>query len=150
MTEIETLRGAGRARLNLVRDCKAEYERQLETLEELETIAESITPHLSKVPPSGSHRPKDDAWARLADQRSVVQEDLSYYLRVREELETELMTLIRKPSIRTAMLYRFINCLSIDEIAEKMKYDPRNVYYLIRSGKNIYLDWYVKKVLQHD
>ena len=146
MTEKEILKGEAEARLRQVRDCKAEYDRQSQTLEELETLAESITSHLSDMPKAhGSDHRQDDIWARLADQRSRVEEDLEYYLSLRHELEMEILDLIRKPSIRTAMLYRYINCMSIEEIARMMRYEERNIFYLLRVGKDIYVNWYVKK-----
>lgn len=144
MTEQGVLKAEATTRLYSVRDSKAEYERQLMSLEELETIAEAITSHLSKVPKAAGGR-KDDTWAALADQRDIVQADLDYYLEAKTTLENELMELIRKPSIRTAMLYRFINCMSYDDIAAALQYDVRNVYYLVQAGKKIYIDWYAKE-----
>ena len=144
MTETEVLRGEAIAKLYTVWNSKAEYERQLRSLDELETIAESITTHFSQTPRAIGNSKKDDTWAALADQRSIVKDDLDFYLDAKAELEEELMGLIRKPNIRTAMLYRFINCMSYDAIAEALGYDVRNVYYLVQAGRKIYISWYVK------
>jgi len=125
-------------RLNRVRDNKDAYIRLLTKVEELETLATRITPVLSDMPKGGSSI-IDDKWAKLIDYKAKLASKLGEYLCDCAELEKELEC-IRNPRIRTAMKYRYIDCMKIEDIADKLEVDLRYVYRLLKKGKEIYYE----------
>jgi len=124
-------------RLNRVRNGKKEYERLLARVEELKAIAEKITPVLSDMPKGGS-KAKDDTWATLADYKTKLERKLEEYIKDSIELEQEIDEAINSQRIRTAMKYRYVNCLKGADIAERMNYDQRTISRLLCTGRNLY------------
>ena len=128
-------------RLNRVRAARTESNRLLLKVEELENLATKITPVLSLAPKGEGGSYKDDSWANLIDYKARCQSQLDEYLTACKEL-TEELECIKNPRIRTAMLYRYVDCYKVEDIAEHMHYDVRNVYVLLRKGKKIYCKVY--------
>lgn len=120
---------------------RREYERMRDKVFELEAIAEKITPTLSQMPRGNSGNPKDDAWAKLIDYKTECEWLLSVYLNDCQELEHELQV-IRDDTIRVAMQYKYIDGMTVESIAEKMGYTPRNISYCLAKGRKIYEKYY--------
>jgi len=129
------------SKLNRVRDGKKEYERLLFRIEELKAIAERITPVLSDMPKGGS-KAKDDTWAMLADYKTKLEDKIEQYVKDSTALDLEIDGCINSQRIRTAMKYRYINCLNVASIAERMNYDARTISRLLRTGRNIYEEYF--------
>lgn len=127
-------------RLNRVRNGRAEYLRLIDRVNELEAIAEKTTATLTGMPRGGDHQ-ADDTWAALIDYRDRLTHSLKQYMKDCEELEEELNCIL-SPSIRTAMLFRYINGSTVEEIAEQMNYSVRQVYNLLGTGRRIYARCY--------
>lgn len=123
-------------RLNRVRNGRAAYGRLIDRVEELEALAAKTTISLTKAPRGGSGR-VDDTWAALIDYRDKLSRSLREYIEDCQALEAEL-DCIRSPSIKTAMLLRYVDCQTIEVIADKMGYSTRQVYNLLGTGKKIY------------
>lgn len=131
-------------KLNRVRDGKKEYERLIFRIEELKSVAEKITPVLSDMP-KGGNKAKDDTWALLIDYKTRLGERLEQYVKDCEALDMEIDVCITSQRIRTAMKYRFINCLRVMDIAERMNYDTRTITRLLKTGRNLYEEHFSDK-----
>ena len=131
----------GSEKLNRVRVMRPEAERLSNKVEELENLATKMSQILSATPKGKGGSYKDDAWAAFIDYKSQCQAQLTDYLNACAEL-TEELECIKSTKIKTAMLYRYVDCLKIEQIAERMHYDIRNVYILLRKGKKIYCKVY--------
>lgn len=128
-------------RLNRVRNGWQEFHRLSEKVEELEALATRVTPVLSDMPKGKSPKPKDDVWAMLADYKDQCEAEIRWYLKASQELEKEL-SIIYSPNIRTAMKYRYIDCLKVEDIADTMGYEIRSVRRFLAKGREIYLKEY--------
>lgn len=128
-------------RLNRVRNGRAEYLRLIDRVSELEAIAEKTTTALTGMP-KGSGRHTDDSWAALIDYRDSLSHSLREYIRDCEDLTQELMGCLDSPAIKTAMLYRYVNGSTVEQIADRMNYSVRQVYNLLSAGKQIYVRCY--------
>jgi len=129
-------------KLNRVRDGWYEYQRMNERVERLEALAEKTTVSLSGMPRGGSDgSTAGDVWAMLIDCRDECARSIKQYLKDCKDLEQELLC-IKSPRIRTAMMYRYIDCLDIEQIAERMECEERTVYYHIKKGRRIYEQTY--------
>ena len=129
-------------RLNRVRSRWTEYHRLVMKVEELETLATKMVPLLA--PNSdihGSSKSREDTWALLADYRNECKDKLYDYLKDSRELEQEL-SCIRSPRIRTAMKYRYIDCMTKRQMAEAMNYSERQLTRFLKSGETIYCNAY--------
>jgi len=127
-------------RLNRVRNGKIEYERLMARVAELEALATRITPVLSDMPKGGTSM-TDDKWAKLIDYKQQLLERIGQYLTDCVELEKELEC-IRSQRIRTAMLYRYIDCMNVEAIADALDTDLRYTYKLLSKGRKIYDERY--------
>lgn len=127
-------------RLNRVREGKIEYYRLLRRVDELKALAEKVTPTISDMPKGGNHT-TEDTWVELADYKSRCEFQLKTYIADCASLEEEL-DCIRNPDIRTAMKYRYIDCLQVDEIMDLMHYERRWTYKLLSRGRRIYAKYY--------
>ena len=127
-------------RLNRVRDARLEYGRLQEKVEILETIATRATTRLTGLPKTrtGEH---GDTWAALLDYKLECQDKLTVLLQESLALEREL-DCIRNPKIRTAMKYRYIDCLKLEDIASRMSYEVRSITRFLDTGKKIYEETY--------
>jgi len=131
-------------RLDRLKDRQYEYTRLIERCETLEALAEKTTTTLSDMPKSPQMKKEtDDTWALLIDTRIECERAIREYIRDCAELEKELLC-IRSGRIRTAMKYKYIDGLSIEEIGKRMGFVPRTVYYMITKGRNIYYSNYGK------
>ena len=132
-------------RLNRVRKARFEYNRLLDKIEELQTIAERTVPVLSPTPESkGSLKLHDDTWAKLMDYKAECEGKIMRYLVKSRELEKELEC-INSLRIRTAMHYRYLDSLSVRQISEKMGYDERSIYRFLQKGEEIYCNEMLKR-----
>lgn len=122
--------------IDRVRKKWREYRRLQDRLDQLTALAEKATANLSGMPGSG-YSPKDDVWAMLADCRIQYEEQIRDYLRESERLEKELRC-IHNDNIRTACMYRYIHCLTVEEVAERMEVDRSTAYRLLDKGRSIY------------
>lgn len=125
--------------LNRVRGTWRRLRRLRERIEQLKALAEKSTKQLSGMPRGTKEGAAEDVWAELADQQKAYEEQLSYYLHFSEELEFEL-SIIRDPTIRAAMECRYVDCKTVSEIADILRYDPRTIFRYLRDGKAIY-EW---------
>lgn len=128
-------------RLDRVRAARMESDRLLLKVAELENLATRITPVISATPKSRGQSYKDDAWANLIDYKTQCQDQLNEYINASAELTKELGC-IKNHKIRTAMLYRYVDCCKVEDIAERMHYDVRSIYIFLRKGKKIYCKEY--------
>lgn len=137
-------------RLNRVRKARFEYERLLNKVEELTTIAERMVPMMSQTPESrGSVKLNDDTWARLIDYKIECEAKLNQYLADCRELEKELEC-INSLRIRTAMHYRYVDSRPIREITASMGYDERSIYRFLRKGEEIYCNEMLRREEEPD
>jgi len=130
-------------KLNRVRTGWAEFKRLTDKIEELEALAEKVTPTLSDMPKGGFHS-KDDTWAMLADYRDACKEQLHMYLKDCEELEKEL-NCIKSDAIRTTMKCRYVNKMTIEDIASTTCYNYRTIQKHLAKGRKIYCEVYDDK-----
>jgi len=128
-------------RLSRVISSKHEYERLRRKVEELEALAERVTLPLSPLPKGGGSNLVDENWAKLIDYKNKCAWLLVLYEAEARELEEELEC-IRNPNIRTAMKYRYIDDLTVEEIAERMSYSTRNIDRFLNTGRRIYYGYY--------
>lgn len=124
------------AYLNRIREGKKIFDRMLSKVEELEAVATSTTKELSDMP-RGGQKQNDDAWASLVDYKLECMSALNWYLMESKQLEEEL-TMIRNTNIRVAMLYRYVDCYTIDKICDVMHFDRSWVFKLLDKGRAIY------------
>lgn len=120
---------------------KKDFLRMKNKLTELEAIATKVTPVLSDMPKGGSPNPKDDAWAKFVDYKEKVQGQMERYLQDCIDLETELEAIVNG-DVRVCLKYRYIDDLSIGEIATKTGYSSRNVDRLLSKGRLMYEKFY--------
>lgn len=127
-------------RLDRVRNAQFEYRRLTEKVEILETIATRATSRITGLPKTHSEN-HNDTWATLVDYKLECQGQLLIILQESRALEREL-DCIRSSKIRTAMKYRYIDCLKLEAIAERMSYDVRSITRFLETGKKIYEEIY--------
>ena len=129
--------------LNRVRARKVEYDRLLNKVEYLTALAERTTAVLSGMPrASAKHGQSDETWASLADYRSKCEEKLDEYVRQCVLLEEELTTCIKSVRVRTAMHYRYVDLMSVSDIASNMAINERNAYRFLKRGRIMYERYY--------
>ena len=119
-----------------VLDCKAEYERLVYTVAELEALCQRATPSLTGMPKGGAHL-TDDTWAKLIDYKKSCEDRLNEYFKMRIELEEELDR-VRNPDIRTALKYKYVDGITIEATALRMHYSTRTIDRYLRIGRKIY------------
>lgn len=124
-------------KLNRVLDKRRDIERIENRIAELESLATKATSVITGMP-HGGKGDIADKWADLADYKNRYQESIHAFMNDSKELEEEL-TAIRKPAIRVAMQYRYVDCISPEAIAEKMCCDVRTVYRYLAKGKAVYI-----------
>lgn len=128
-------------RLNRVRWGWQEFNRLSLKVEELESLAQKITPTLSDMPKGNSPHPKDDTWATLIDYRTMCEEVIRQYLKDCKDLEEE-MECIRSERIRTCMKLYYIDRYSQCRIADIMNYTERAIRSFLSKGRKIYYETY--------
>lgn len=119
-----------------VLDCRAEYERLLYTVAELEVLCQRVTTSLTGMPKGGSSL-TDDTWAKLIDYKKKCEDRLNQYYQMKMELEQELDG-VRNADIRTALKYKYVDGLTIEAIALRMHYSTRTIDRYLRTGRRIY------------
>ena len=130
--------------LNRVRNGKMEYERLLDKIAYLEALSQRVTPILSGAPiGSVRHGQTDEPWAALADYRTKCKEQIQQYVSACESLEKDLRC-IKSERIRTVMACRYVDLMTVESIANLTKMNTRNVYRLLKKGKQIYEYHYEK------
>jgi len=129
------------AKLNRVNEARIEYYRLCAKVEELEAMAEKVTPHLSDTVVQGAHSLKDDTWAKLVDYKMQCQWQLDLYAESCKALDSEL-DVIRDVNIRTAMKYRYVDGYPPEDIAKALSYDVRSVFRYLKKGRAIYESYY--------
>ena len=124
--------------LNRVRNGKYAYERLLDRIAYLTALSQRVTPILSGAPVGSTrHGQKDEPWAALADYKTTCEEQILQYVKDCRELEQEL-TCIKSERIRAAMLCRYVDVKTVERVAEELGITERNVYRLLKKGKQIY------------
>lgn len=124
--------------LNRVRNGRYAYERLLSRVEYLTALSERATPVLSPTPKGSAKLGQtDEPWAALADYRQECKEKLAQYISDCRELEAELEC-IKSVRVRTAMHFRYVDLFSVSAIAGYMAMNERNVYKLLKRGRQIY------------
>lgn len=128
-------------RLDRVINARKEYERMLDKVKELESIAEKITTTLSSQPKGGGTNLKDDTWAKLIDQKIECEWLIGIFLDESKELNAEL-DCITNPNIRLAMKYYYIDGLTQEAIASRMGCSDRGIRKMLQTGRRIYYEYY--------
>ena len=130
-------------RLNWVRCKHFEYKRLLTKVEELETLATRTVPSPSLTPEvhSGT-KTREDTWTLLMDYKAKCDGKLAEYLLGCRRLEDEIDACIKSERIRTAMKGKFVDCLTVPQIAAAMNYQERQVFRFLRTGENLYSERY--------
>lgn len=124
--------------LNRVRHNHDAYVRMLDRVEYLTALSQRVTPVLSGLPKGeAQHGATDEPWARLADYKTDCKWALTDYISSCRQLEKELEC-IKSTRIRTAMNYRYVDLKKVETIAELMEINERNVYRLLKRGRQIY------------
>lgn len=119
---------------------RAEYERLVRKIEELNSLATRVTSSTS-LTPRGQGKPIEEIWGQLIDYKSACSFQIIAYLTDSRELEKEL-DCIRNSSIRTAMKYFYLDGTSIEKIAQAMNYSTRTIDRLLQTGRRIYRSYY--------
>lgn len=123
-------------RLTRVMDSRLEYEQLLYRVEELTATAEKVTSVLSATP-KGNNGQKDDVYATLIDCKERCLKKLKRLEEEKEELEEEISN-SSYGAEKTAMVYRYVGCMKIEEIAERMCFDKRTIDRFLQSGRKKY------------
>lgn len=123
-------------KITRVLDCKAEHERLLLKVEELTALCERTTTSLTGMP-RGSAALTDETWAKLMDYKRTCSDKLNEYYQMKIELEAEF-GMIKNADVRTVLSYKYVDGLTIDDIADCMHYSTRTIDRYLRIGREAY------------
>lgn len=115
---------------------KTELEKKREEYEAIEDAIQHITPSYSGQPKSANKDSRlEKLVVRKTDLAKKIQELDERLFQQANKLFNEIwdseLNLIEKK----VLVYRYVDCLKFEEIAEKMKYTRQHIYRSHRSGK---------------
>ena len=118
---------------------RSEYNRLQWKVEEMQALAERVTKAFSLVPASrGSKKHKDDAYASLIEYKELCEWKLEELIKESMELEGEIDRAVTDEKTRVMLKYRFVDSLTVKEIAERTFLSERTVSRMIGRGRQQY------------
>lgn len=129
------------ARINRVLDSLAEQNRLKEKIAELEAIVSKSTVTYSSTPKGRGGKQKDDDYVKFIEMKEKYEDELQRFVDTKVELEQEIDCV--EPSIvRTILKYRFVDCLDLAEIPDRVYLSRRQVERHIKTGIKSYDEMY--------
>ena len=120
--------------LNRYRDISLEIERMIEERAREYSKACKITPVYTHMPKQTSGDNKlQAAVEKLLEEDQRLAEKIAEYLTAKKEIEAEIET-VEDEQLRCLLRYRYIDHLTIEQIADEMGYSYRNICYLHKKA----------------
>lgn len=120
--------------LEQIGSCKIRIKNKMEEIQELQDIAENISPHLSDMRVQSTPDPHraQEVWAKLADARLELIREILELLRLKESVLHNL----EKVGGREYDVLHAIYVLghSVQRVADDMNYCRQNIYFIKKGG----------------
>lgn len=120
--------------LNRYRDISLEIERMIEERAREYSKACKITPVYTDMPKQTSSDNKlQTAIEKLLEEDQRLAEKISEYLTAKKEIEAEIET-VSEDRLKVLLKYRYIDNMTMEQIADEMGYSYRNICYLHKKA----------------
>lgn len=120
--------------LNRYRDISLEIERMIEERAREYSKACKITPVYTDMPKQTSGDNKlQTAIEKLLEEDQRLAEKITEYLTTKKEIEAEIET-VSEDRLKVILKYRYIDNMTMEQIADEMGYSYRNICYLHKKA----------------
>lgn len=122
------------AYLKQIEECECRIENKTAEIQRLETLANDISPHLSKVKVSSTPNPHkaQEVWARLIDARDELFDEVDRLICIKADV---LRTLELLPAEYYDILFNlYVLLKSIQKVADEKHYTRQAIYYTRDRG----------------
>ena len=120
--------------LKQIEECECRIDNKTAEIQRLESLANDISPHLSKVKVQSTPNPHkaQEVWARLIDARDELFEEVDRLICVKADI---MRTLELLPAEQYDVLYNlYVLMKSVQRIADEKHYSRQAIYYIKDRG----------------